>query len=726
MKAMRFFLSVALTALLAFPAPSWAIEGDVTMGVEVTAGDYDNAKFREYRYNTDGPINGYMDIEMTGEPGGARFYGLNLKTRTAEDVDLSLETGAYGKYRFGMDFRRFGHNFAFGAKSLYSGIGSDTLTLSDSLQTRLQLTSASGLPAALRSALNGAGLVDIGLRRDQAGMDLAWNLSDPLAFNMAVDYEKRKGVRPFGVAFGSPGGNSVEIFEPIDYDTTRLENGLAYNGKSFSAGIRHSLSVFTNANSFVRYDNPLRSTPSATLGPVAGQTALAPDNMANHLSASFSQKLPLHSRVTATASAGWFRQNADLLPVTINSALTTVGTSPRKSAEAKVDTRNYGLSLASRPLKKLHVKAGYRYDSHDNNTPVYSISNWSVSDASISASPKSSNYVSVVKRISEVEAAYDVFSKTVLSVGAENEHANFVNGSADKENENIYKVSLDTRKIKATDLRLTFEHSNKNSDYANYTSANAELPWMRKYYAASRDRNRAIVMASVSPFDRLTTGVEYSMGADKYPQSAFGITDSVFQSVSVDADYEVTDRIRVAPFYTFEFYKTHQRSRQWTPGAIGDPYGQYTAVETPSNWTLEYRDVIHTPGINLDVVLVREKLNWSSQGSVAVADNKLNFDSGVGTAANDATAFVPIDANDADDSYLMALNTRFDYAVKKDVSVSLGYAYERWRVQDDYIYNGYVPVEVTGAGAYGNLTTMDTMYKSYNVHAVYVQGSYRF
>lgn len=725
MKAIRVFFSIALATLLACPAPSWAVEGDVTIGVEVAAGDYDNAKFREYRFNTDDPVNAYMDVEMSGEPGGARFYGLDLKTRTAEDVDLALETGSYGKYRFGMDFRRFGHNFANGVKTMYSGVGSDTLTLPDSTQTRLQLTTTSGLPAALRSYVNDAGQTDVGLRRDQVGMDFAWELSKPLAWNLEMDYEKRTGVRPFGAAFGSPGGNAVEIFEPINYDTTRVENGLRYSGKSFSAGIEHSLSVFNNENSYVRYDNPLRATPSATLGPVAGQTALAPDNMANHLSASYSQKLPMHSRVTASAGAGWMRQNDDLLPVTINSAL-AAGTSPRKSAEAKVDTRAYGLSLSSRPLKKLHVKADYKYDSHKNNTPIYSITSWSVSDASISASPKDSNYVSVVKRVAEIEAAYDIASKTVLSLGAENEHANYVNGSADKENDNVYKVSLDSRKIKATDLRLTLEHSNKNSDYSNYVSANAELPWMRKYYAASRDRNRAIVMASVMPSDKLTAGVEYSYGVDKYPDSAFGVTDSVFQSVSVDAGYQVTERISVAPFYTFEVYKAHQRSRQWTPGAIGDPYGQYTAIETQSNWTLESLDVIHTPGLNLDVILVPEKLNWSSQGSVAVANNKLNFDSGVGTAANDTSAFVPSDANKVDDNYLMSLKTQFEYALKKDVSVSLGYLYERWIVKDDYIYNGYVPVEVTGAGAYANSLTNDTMYKPYNVHAVYVQGSYRF
>ncbi len=727
MKTMRALFCIALSSALALPVPSGAtVKGDVKVGVEVFTGDQDNAKFREYRYNTDSPLGAYTEVGLRAEPSESRFYELGLKARTDEDVDLGLETGSYGVYKVGLGFSRMGHNFAFGAKSLYSGVGTDKLTIPDSTQAALQGTGGTRLPPAILNFVNTTGLVDVGLRRDRAGLDLDWNLSEPLAVKVAADYEKRKGSRPFGAAFGSPGGLAVEVLEPIDYDTSRFEGGVEYAGESFFASLHHSLSVFSNAYTGFQFDNPLRATDSPTAGAAVGRAALAPDNMANHLSASYAQKLPLHSRVTATAGFGWLRQNDDLLPVTSNSRLTP-GALPRTTADAKVDTRLYSLSLTSRPLKKLHVKAGYRYDQHQNNTPVFSITRWSVSDASISATPKSSNYVSVVKRVAELEAAYDILSKTTLSLGAENEHANFDNGSADRENENVYKVSLDTHKIRHTDLRLTLEHAVKNSDYPDYVRANAELPWMQKYYAASRDTNRAIVMASVAPGDRLTLGFEGTYSKDDYPESEFGLQESHSQSVSVDVDYAVTDRVTVAPFYTVEVHESRQRNRQWNPRGIGDPYETaYSAFDTRSNWTIDTRDLIHTPGLNLGVILVPEKLDFNATGSYALANTTLDFDSAVGTAANDVNAFVPQDPTDVDDNYLIAVNSLLNYNVKKDLSVGLGYLYQRWSVKDDLIYDGYTPAATTGTGTFNNLLTMDTQYKSYNVQAVYVQASCRF
>ncbi|MBI4397239.1 MAG: hypothetical protein HY548_09100, partial [Elusimicrobia bacterium] len=55
-----------------------------------------------------------------------------------------------------------------------------------------------------------------------------------------------------------------------------------------------------------------------------------------------------------------------------------------------------------------------------------------------------------------------------------------------------------------------------------------------------------------------------------------------------------------------------------------------------------------------------------------------------------------------------------------------GYMYQRWAVQDAYLYDGFSRTLATATGTYYGLLPMDTLYKSYNVHAVYVQANYKF
>ena len=738
MKKFYMLFAAVIWATGALPFNAGAeIKKDVTAGFEVFGGDRDNAKFREYRYRTDGPIGAHLKLDLlTDTAAGGRYYKTGLQARTKEDIDLELETGSYGVYRFGLTLSRMGHNFAFGAKTLYAGVGTADLILDDNIQTTLQGTSNKTSQANyLRSLVDATGETNLSLRRDKIGANLDWNLTKSINLGVDLTNEIRKGARPFGGTFGF--GNAVEIPEPIDYNTSNSREAVEYKGKGVYASVSHQASFFNNANSGVRYDNPFRiqdsnsssgyASSNAT-GPVVGQTALPPDNMFNNISAMLVKgDLPMHSMITANASLGWMRQNNRLLPVTTNGSVAGYPLPlPREKAEAKVNTALYNLRVGSKPLKKLHVTANYRYDQRDNNTALTTIPTYVAVDATVKGA-KTAHYVSYIKRTSGLEAAYDLLDKTSLSLAYENEHASYVNGSASKENENIYKLSLDTRKFSWVDLKLGLEHSKKDSSYPAYTSDNAELPWMRKYYAASRDRNKALAMAALEPAENLSIGFEYVYGQDKFPKSEFGLRKDNSHVASVDAEWAVSDRITVSPFYTYEVLRSDQRNRQWNPsGGIGDPYSSYSAIEAKGNWTLITKDVVHTQGLSVEAGLIKDKLDFSAQGSYSKVNGTLNFDSPVGTAGNDGNAFLPQDIDNAGDSTLTSASSRFDYKIKDNLTVALGYGYQRWKVKDDLLYDGYEKVAVNGTGEYNALLSMDSLYKPYLVRTVYVQAAYRF
>ncbi|MEK7288278.1 MAG: MtrB/PioB family outer membrane beta-barrel protein, partial [Elusimicrobiota bacterium] len=647
---------------------------------------------------------------------------------------------SYGIYRFGLSLGSMGHNFAFGAKSLYDGIGTANLTLPDDLQTDLS-GSASTTDAAnrLRAYADSAGSTDLALRRDQIAMDLAWDVKDPIKVNLDWSNEKRKGTRPFGATFGF--GNAIEVPEPIDYDTTNLNSAVEYKGKSFYASVTHAFSAFNNANSTLLFDNPFRIADSIHTrgysqnylnGAIAGRFALAPDNSFNNLAALVTKELPAHSRLVTNASLGWMRQNENLPPITTNSALATaVGyepTLPRNSAEAAVNTKLYSLALTSKPIKKLHAKAHYRYQQHQNKTEEMTIPIWVSVDVT-SKTNASARYVSSIKRSGGLELAYDVAEKTEISLALENENASFNNGSANSENENVYKLGLNTKKIRLVDLRFSLERANKKSDYPDYTLANLELPWMRKYYAAGRDRNRVVAMVGAEPLENVGVEFEYIYGQDKFPKSEFGLQKDVHHIVSMDVDWALTEQVRVTPFYTLETYKNQQRNRAWSPTgtAIGSPYNPaYSAIEDNSNWTLITRDVVHTPGIGVEANIIKDRLDVNANVSYSDVNGALDFSSPVGTSANDGNAFEPQDIDNAGDSTLISFNSKFDYKVKENLKLAFGYNYQRWKFQDDLLYDGYDKVYTSATGAYNGLLSMDTMYKPYQAHTVYMQAAYTF
>ncbi len=732
MKKFQTLLSLLLAALATAPGSSWAVSGDVTVGVASFMGDQNNAKFREYNYGDGSPFGAYTKLNLFSAPSEDRFYKMKLSARTPEDLDLGTEWGTYGTYKFDLGLRRFGHNFAEGVSTLYSGFGTDHLTIPNSIQSTMQSASTTTLPSLLRSAVGSAGKADLRLRRDQADASLAWTPKEDLSVDVGINYEKRLGTRPYGATFGSPGTTQlVEIAEPINYDTTRTREGMEYTGKVFSAGVRHELSLFNNAYRSVSYDNPFRLTDAAAAAAV-GRNALAPDNMANHFSVSLASKaLPLRSRLSANAIMGLLKQNDDLLPPSNNTS--TAGYPyplPRSKAGAEVTTGLYDFRFTSEPAKKLHVKADYRYDQRLNRTPAFSLAagQWSTTDSSTAAAV-TSEYVSSIERKTEFETAYDVAARTSVSASAANIHSNFNGGSAKKENENIYKLGMSTQKFSWTTLRLSLERSLKSTDYPDYTAADGELPWLRKYYAASKNTSRAVAMATVDPTDNLAASLEYIYGVDKYPASLFGLQKGDHQTVSADLDYSLGSRVTISPSYTFELYNTRQESRQWT-ATIGNPFlPAYNGLDAFGNWTLKTQDTSHTPALTVGLVLIPEKLNLKTTGSVTKDKTRLRFASPVGiggATGNDGNAFVPVNPNHADASTLIALNSFLDYKVRQDLSLGLGYSYQRWKVKDDFMYDGVTEVPVSGSGAFIGPLNMNTLYKPYNVHTVYVQSSYRF
>ena len=126
-----------------------------------------SSKLQEYRDLSDGFTAG---LEANYRHGNT---ALNLVGRQLgrDDQDLRLDVGSAGKLQISALYNEIPHRFAFGATSLYGGIGSSHLTIPDSIQADLQnSTSNANLAQKVGAYVSGQGVsIDEELRRKQAG-----------------------------------------------------------------------------------------------------------------------------------------------------------------------------------------------------------------------------------------------------------------------------------------------------------------------------------------------------------------------------------------------------------------------------------------------------------------------------------------------------------------------------------------------------------------------------
>ncbi|HEY3346724.1 MAG TPA: MtrB/PioB family outer membrane beta-barrel protein [Nitrospirota bacterium] len=734
---MKKLIQLCLSSLMvmACAAPVTAeTTGQITVGGDFYSNDWKNAKLNEYRlrHTTQGGGFGEIRIESDSEN---HSTGFDLRYLSPQDVDLGLRAVGYGKYRFDFGFQRMGHNFAFDSKTIYNTSTSTRLTIDPAVKAPIaaSLTSAA-LAANLTAAVNTGRRIDLFLSRDRVNAGLNFKVFGPLSVGLFADYEHRDGTRPYGGTFGF--GNSIELPEPIDYDTlnARAQAEITAGPVYVNASMFHS--TFDNKNQSFQYENPFRTVDSTTAtaylqttaaGPVFGRNSLAPSNYNDSANVLAAVNLPLASRITVNANYGWMRQDETLLAPTDNTALIPALANPRDKADAKVDTESLEASFSTNPVDWTHLKVGAKYYRHKNRTPVADFAHIiaDATDETLTVGPDTPDYVSWISRSAYGEAVFRVAQRSDIGFQYDYESESYRSGSAFRERINTGKVFFDTRPTGWMSSRVTLEYSQRRSRYPDYP-AEEEIKWLRKFYAADRNRYAASVNATFTPVDPLSVSLDYMYGMDRYPRSLFGLRNGTSHTATADVSYQMTNAVSLYSFYTFEWDRTNQRDRQWTPLGIGDPsvaaFGDKNGF---SNWFVKNSERSHTVGIGAKAGAIKNLLDIDVSGTYSHIYGRADFASGVGTVLNDSNPFVPVDFASIDNSELWKLSGKFMFNLSKAFGITLGYAYEKWKPVD-YDYDGLTQVPVTGTGNYNGLLNLNTLYKPYEAHIATVAATYRF
>jgi MtrB/PioB family decaheme-associated outer membrane protein len=321
------------------------IEGDISATGKLVEVNGNKWKFNEYSDMKDG-LYGHIKLVYDNDIYFMKFKGSDFGYDTQ---NYKLDGGMWGNFKYDLYYNEIPHNYTFGAKSFYSGIGN------------YNLTGIANTNAATWDTF------DYSIERKQYGGDFNLGLLKPFYIDFSVSREERDGIKPKSAHTNSTSA-FVELPEPVDYTTDTYKAEIGYARKPLFASLSYLYSRFDNEKTELRFVNPN--------GNGADQTTLPPDNDYYKVAFKGAVALPLNSRFNVSISSSRARSRADLL-----NSLLVPGTGPLAITYAdgatkfngKVETQNYAFVLNSNPVSFLTSRIFYKYYDKQNKSDVITI-----------------------------------------------------------------------------------------------------------------------------------------------------------------------------------------------------------------------------------------------------------------------------------------------------------------------------------------------------------------
>ncbi len=680
--------------------------------------DTNSSKFEEYRDLDSGLRIPLLVLKGVGA-NGDRTLDFTAENVWRDDARLGLDYALAGKYGLSLSYDKIPHRFGNDAKFLWNRTASGRFEIDDAVQRANQAALTAQFAAnrtliafpflnnLLAPQIASARSIDISLERERTRLDFDLGTLQGLSWDVSLFHEKRTGLRPFGAAFGF--SNVNEIVEPIDYATTETTTRGEWAGKSGGVTLGLRSSTFDNGNSSLSWDNPFRAVdstdPGASSAPgsgsingsATGRVALAPDNRSTGFFVDGRWRFTSGWWANANASKTRMRQDEALLPYTSNSAINTRGGAPFdasdpanlpiRNADRKADVTNLSANVGGRFGEDFGLTFRFRsYDYQDDSRRVIFPgyvrfdSNW-VSTGRITVPP-------AFKRTDlGTELNWDVTPSTGLALSWNRQTWDRELREVEKSDEDIWKISADSRAIKNVTLRASYETGDRSIDGYHPEAAEDSFtnpgplvtqPGLRKFDEAARQYDAWRVSADFLFGEAWTFTLATNGRQDDYDQSQFGLISDEVRFVNLELSYVPGAASEVYLFGTRSDRSTFQRGRQ---------SGATVSVNPLDNWQIDFDEVNDAWGLGWNR---RYSERWKSEveGRWSKSDGEAEIFSPPGGTPDLAIGF-----DNYEDIELLALKAKLDFTLNPRVGFGFWYLYEDYTI-DSFIRQGvrnYLP-----------------------------------
>jgi MtrB/PioB family decaheme-associated outer membrane protein len=727
-------------------------------GVQGVETDTNSSRFQEYRSLPNGIILPYLRFA-----GNKKFWydivGVNVLQSDAQyRVDVrpwNLDIKAsYIKipHRFGNDGHTLLEEHGTG-----NWIMSDTLqqTFQNAIQTQFNTNKNNIAYPFLNSLVSpsfvASNTVDLALLRERGQVDVKLLHDSPLDIHATYFHENRRGTRAAGTSFGF--GNVVETPEAIQYRTQ--DYGLTAEYDKAWGLIRGAFHYndFTDRVTAQTFDNPFRATDStdasaytapgsgSIAGPSFGRVALPPGNTATTGSLGFLVKFAGHSRLTADATLGDWKQNDVFIPMTSNTAIALPNQNLPGSLDGSIRTTSLLAQLTSRPIDHLNLTARFRRYDLDNRSPRVSFPVGYVRfDGVFEAIPRITVPYGNTTDGLVLSAAYDFGTSVTVEGGYRLDIVDRTFRETEKTTQNTGFAKLDVRAAQWLVFHGTFEKGSRNFDgleIGNSEDASQLQPGAPgnllavpsntlqsngsplctagtvcnlRYDQAPKDLDRYAAIAELTPDSGKTTlMLSYIKGKDDYKDSTFGLINGDNQSFTAEVDYNATERVNLSAFYSREKISSFQRGRQ---------SGASVSTSSLDDWTSSIEDKVDSFGGGVTFGVVKDKADLKLYGNYQKVDGNNAIASPVGGApemARRAIGGVQSIPN-FDDTKLYTVSAELVYKLTQQLRLAAGGWYQAYTLTDSATTGliNYVPASMF-------LAADDSNYKA---HVLYLRMTY--
>jgi MtrB/PioB family decaheme-associated outer membrane protein len=634
------------TAVMLAAATSFA-EGPVfsgysAVGLRAVDENHNSAKFMEYRDFDDGL---YGDIHIDMEHGN---YHIEADGKNIGDDDQSykIDGGNYSNLSYSLFYDRIPHNLSFGTQTFYNGLGSDNLT-------------HSGTIPAIRTWYE----FEYDIQREQYGANGEYTFPIPLTLSIGAKSQKTEGLKPLGT--GGFGG-SIELPEPVDYETNDFSMGLNYRFRDVTLSIDGKIVDFDNENNYVNWMDRFGSTDL---------NALAPDNEYWKLAAQAVWKnLPLNSHLAARL--GYSLLENDYTTSTINFPVAShpAGLNTTRF-NGEIKSVNGSIQVTSRPAVNLDTKVFYRFLDKDNKSNV-------ISYGTVSSEHHLFDYN---KTNGGIELSYRLFRSTRVKGGYEYLNIDRHNRlDAEDTTDHITNLQVKNSTLDFLGVKLDYRHVERSSDFGQGSagSVNTDAEYIQRFVRRFDDTDKTMYEVKIgldlNVVDDLDLGLEYSYRVNDYDEVTLGRTEDTQHALYFDFAYRLPVQIVLSGYGGYEVTRAESSHYIYRAGFGAPPQTADPTVEDGNpdsyRWTQDVDDNYWTYGINVDVPLMQDRLLFNVKWEYQQSDGEVQF-------ANQGVTSLD-DIQESDDYRKKLFELKGTYSFTKNIAATLGFLYEKYDYDD--------------------------------------------
>lgn len=688
---------------VAADAPGLRVTGEVGVGLRyVKENASDTSKLREYRDLDTDPIT-FLDVRAEDQ---SRRYNFFVENITTDDRNWTVLGQQFGAWRFRLYGNEVRHRFGSGAgaRSPFSGIGTDTLTAT--------------LPNLNVSTWNA---FDNSLRRRDIGVMAEWSAFTPWYVRVDANHVDRDGIKVIGSSKGtSPGNGSMDIPAPIDYKTLNYSVEGGYQGPREHFAISWHQSKFKNDNEFVRWSNDF----FAPGNPFNRDTSALPaDNDFWRIAANANFRgLPYGSTLAGRITYSKVESDVTVLPT----ILSTGGTNPSTASNVpvfhgEVNTTTAAVTLNSAPMRGLDTRVFYNFRKKDNNSTQIVFTPATGTGLQCSGGPCDPHLFGYTKHNPGVEAFYRVNRENRIGGGYEYEHTDR-EARPDFPTSQEHKLFAEWKSsaLDWVDTRVRYQYMMRRGGWSNHPVADAIDAFVRRYDAAPVDQHQLKLRFDTTPAPLVDFSFDLILKHNDYKETVLGRTKDKRQEYYFTAGYGDINRFRVYAFADFEFVQLDSFHRVGGTAATANPALGFTSASN-FNWTVDNDDKSYQFGLGATWKQL-DRLTWHTNLLYVKTDGNADF-----AVPGAPPGFVgPGGLLPAwfDRTKRISFNLKGVYQHDRNWTFTGGYAWERYKYSD-IGYDGFtytLPPATTAASYF----TGEGAFQPYTANIFYLVAQYKF